>query len=377
MAEIRYTKNARINNLLVERFPLILTSTKSVHWMSLEHFFDLRREGAAFSSIGTYGSHLVDFISQMEVDGIEISEIDDPWLEAYRNEILARGVGKRKQNTNNYASQVLRTVIVFLYWLESNGYIKGVVGDNKKYPVRISVRTRGIKHWLIKNRASGEKVVATPRADWIRAIKPYGPKRSDLSERFELMIDWGASLGLRAMEICSLTIQQLPDEESAERALLLEENLYINIIVSKGGKHWRVPLSPLLVKKTWQYINGVRKIVVKRHLLRAQKNNRNYVDPSYIFISDGLGGGVNPRSLSNSVRGAFRAAVEAKELTEEQRVWLHGLRHNFVTTILRKLDEEGIPRAEAIARQVTRHSSEDAMGPYLQDRYNKKFDGNE
>ena len=58
MAVVRFTTRAVINESPIDRFPLILLDDGGVHWLSLNYFLDLRRQGAAVSSIGTYGSHL-------------------------------------------------------------------------------------------------------------------------------------------------------------------------------------------------------------------------------------------------------------------------------------------------------------------------------
>jgi len=375
MAIVRYTKKASLNGREIARFPLILKDNGIVHWWALDYFLDLRRQGSAVSSIATYASHLGDFIAQLEIDGRQAHEIDDSWLEAYRDSILDRGARASGKNTMNYTGQVVRSVIAYLYWLETNEYVSGLIGNGKEFPIRIAIGRHGIKHWLVKSSRFTDRPVVAPRASWIAAIKPYGPKRDDLSERFELMIDWGSSAGLRAMEICYLCVSQLPDEQSTQRALEDEELLYVRILVSKGARESTIPVSPLLVKKTWQYVNTSRQEVVNRHCVRAKEKYETYVDPDFLFLSDGTGTRMDPGALSNSVRSAYKAAVNAGDLTEEQRVWLHGLRHNFATTLLRKLDKEGVKRPEAVARQATRHGSEEAMDPYLSERFNEAFDG--
>ena len=372
MATVKFTKSAVINKSYVSGMPLVLLDNGDVHWLSLNYFLDLRRKGAAVSSIGTYGSHVTDFISQVEVDRKELEEIDDDWLEAYRESILSRG-SELKGNSLNYASQLLRSAIAFMYWLELNRYIRGVVGDTKDSAVRIGTTGKGITHWLVEIDSAQGISISAPKAEWINKIKPYGPKRADLAERFELMIDWGISLGLRVMEICNFTIPQLPDLESADNALAKNELLFIPVLVNKGGAKKNIPVSPLLVKKTWQYIFTSRKTIVQTCMNRAEKNYDEYLDPRYIFLSSRSGQKLNPRSFSNSVRHAFLAAVDNGVLTEAQRVWPHGFRHCFVDSLLKTLDKHGVKRAEAVARQATRHSSEDAMQPYLVSRFDEVF----
>jgi integrase len=98
-----------------------------------------------------------------------------------------------------------------------------------------------------------------------------------------------------------------------------------------------------------------------------------YIEPKYIFLSDKTGSTLLPGSFSNSIRTAFLRAVDAGDLTEDERVWCHGLRHYFSVVLLKKLDEKKVNRPEAVARQATRHGCDDAMEPYLTERFNESF----
>lgn len=376
MAKLRLTRSAAIGREQVSQFPLILNNDSSVAWLALKYFLDLRRQGVGASSISTYAAHITDAMSQLEVDGRTIWNVSDGWLQSYRHALLTRNdIDHRQVNTENYASQVLRTVVNFLYWLEAHEYIRGVVGKTAQYPVRITQSARGIQHGLVKINRGGTKKFGAPQSGWINVVKLYGPKRDDLAERFELMIEWAASLGLRAAELCHLEIGQLPGEDSADKALYESRNLQMRIVFAKGRKQSNVPVSPLLVKKTWNYIHGSREKITAKHKRRARTSYKVFRDPGWVFLSDLTGDRLEARAFSNSVRSAFLKAVDSGELTLDERVWVHGLRHNFTVNLLRKLDEKGVKRAEAVARQVTRHGSEDAMAPYLTDRFNDSFDG--
>lgn len=375
MAFLRTTHKAKIMGGVVSGFPLILKNDYNVHWMSLTYFLDLMGGGLSVGTLKTYAQHITDFISQLEVDGVAIDEVSDTWLIAYKKDILKRKTNGGGSNTENYAVQVLRSVINFMHWLEENRYIRGVIGVGKLYKVRIVETSKGIKHFLTKDKSKDKRKFVAPRSEWIEIIKQYGPVREDLSTRFELMIDWGQTLGLRAFETCNLTIDLLPLLETAVKAILNKKNVYIELKVTKGGRPAKIPVSPLLIKKTWEYINGDRSVVIDKCRKKAKKDYSVYQEPDYIFLSDKTGGGMCPRSYSNSIRSAFLAAVENGDLTDDERVWAHGLRHNFTVTYLRNLDRNDVKRPEAIARQVTRHGSEDAMEPYLMDRFNEDFDG--
>jgi integrase len=371
MASIRYTSEVSLSGGKVVKFPLILSGQFKVNWLCLNYFLDLQSQGVSAGSIHTYAHQLCDLVSQLEAEGgMAIDQVHDAWLIAYKNSILERS------NTEDYASQVLRTCLAFFKWLEDEEYFTNLIGEDNYCRIRIKLLESGmLKHPAIKVIHKYKRRTITPRIEWINAIKPYGPGRDDLASRFNLMVDWGADLGLRAKEICALTISQLPTLETAQKALRDEKNLQIKLTVTKGSVAAVIPVSPLLIKKTWDFIHTDRCNVVETWVKRKLKRRTVFHDTGYVFLSDKTGGKLTTTSFSNTVRNAFLAAVEAKDLTIDERVWLHGLRHNFTANLLKSLDESGVERPEAIARQVTRHGSEEAMEPYLSDRFNEDFHG--
>lgn len=370
MAHLRYTREVELGRVPVAGFPLILTNTYAVHWLSLNYLLEMYSDGAKLSSIKTYAQHLGDFISQLEVECKAFDEVNEEWLKAYRLAIQSRG------NTENYTCQVLRTCVTFLKWLEDSKYIRMVVGEGALYKVRITIGSKnGISHPCFKNESKNKRRSTAPRIEWIDIVKAHGPKRYDLAARFELMMSWGHGLGLRAFEVCNLKISQLPLRETAEKAIRGGVNLDITLTETKGDNEATIPVSPFLIKQTWDFIDIYRGEVTSERARISKLAYESYEDPGYIFLSKTTGSMLKAASFSNSVRNGFLAAVEAGELTCDERVWLHGLRHNFTVGLLKGLDDAGVRRPEAVARQATRHGSDDAMEPYLTDRFNRDFHG--
>jgi len=373
---LRVTSNAQIRGKRTKGFPVILNDKYEVDWLALEYLLYSHRS-IEVSSLKLYASHITDFLAQLEVDGNSIDDVTDDWLIAYKNALLERKNSSGIYNSRNYASQVLRTVIHYLHWLEQNKFIRNVVGETKHHQIRIegsSWGNRGIKHPLTKNGAGSRKVV-TPRKEWIESVKIHGPTREDLAVRFELMIDWGSSAGLRAMEICALTRGALPVRETAEKALKDGRKLYIYLPKTKGNKSDSIPVSPLLVMRTWDYIDLYRTDITNVFKKRFKSKFEVYREPDEIFLSNKTGQAVTSRSLSNAIRASFLKAVKSGDLTVDEKVWTHGLRHNYTTNLLKGLDAAGIKRPEAIARQATRHSHESSLETYSNERFNEDFHG--
>jgi integrase len=372
--QLRTTRNALVRGGAVEGFPLILNGQYEVDWLTLEHFLDLHRS-VAVSSLKLYATHLVDFLAQLEVDGLNLDDVTDEWLIAYKNSLLNRENSSGIRNSSNYASQVLRTVVHYLYWLEQNKFVRNIVGETKHHKVRIQASERGIKHPLTKNGAGSSKSIVTPRKEWIETVKTYGPEREDLTERFELMIDWGMSAGLRAHEICALTISQLPVRETAVNALKEGRKVYVKLTVTKGSKVDNIPISPLLLIRTWDYIELYRPDITEWFSKKSKSEYEVYREPDEIFLSSKTGKAVTSRSFSNSIRSALLRAIEAGDLTVDEKVWTHGLRHNFTNNLLKGFDAAGVKRPEALARQATRHAHEDSLENYSGERFNEDFNG--
>ncbi|WP_299977082.1 site-specific integrase [uncultured Pseudoteredinibacter sp.] len=371
MPILKKTTAANFHGVPVSGFPLILDDDFSVDWLSLNWFLEIYAEGAALTTLGTYAQHLTDFLSQLSVDGMSFQDVHDAWIAVYRNCLIERG------NTQSYASQVLRTVLSYLYWLETEGYVYNLVGQGRAFRVRVKLSDAGVmSHPAMKVSSSVKANRPTPRIEWIDKIKLFGPKSEHLAARFELMVDWGSAMGLRAHEITNLKINSLPSLDTALNAIDGSYDLAITLKVTKGSKPRTIPVSPLLIKNTWEFIFTEREQVVSKWKRRAVKKREVYKDSGFVFLSDTTGESLCPRSLSNQVRSAWKEAVAAEMLTSDEPVWTHGLRHCSLKTTHDHLFLAGVERAESVVRQVAGHSSEGAIDTYIGvDVYSRGWDG--
>ena len=98
MTYLRKTSNAKLlGHSGVKGFPLILWSDYQVDFNSLKYFLSEFRHNEV-QSVFTYARHINDFLSQLEVDGKAVSEIDEDWLRTYRDEVRKRPESE-KENT--------------------------------------------------------------------------------------------------------------------------------------------------------------------------------------------------------------------------------------------------------------------------------------
>ncbi|WP_102292301.1 tyrosine-type recombinase/integrase [Vibrio cyclitrophicus] len=384
MAHLRFTTNLEINDSKVKKFPFIITNKLKVDLLTLEYLLDLRAS-VSHKTLLTYAQHLTDFISQLETcnDGLsyddpaytEWYEIDDNWFEEYSNELISR-YESDSDNTRGYAGQVLRTVIAYLKWTQSKGYTSNLVGigeENRLVLNPSESKKGGTVHPLAKKLSKVKPQARTaPRMRWIEIVKSHTHIKSrELSSRYELMVDWGVGVGLRAHEVCALTVSQLPTRKSAEDAYINKENVYISIVISKGSKPNTLPVSPMLVKKTWDFVDRERQAILSRVKSKAKKSRVPFVDSGILFPSERTGKEMVSNTFSNQVRRAFLNAVEAGDLAEDQIVWAHGLRHRYATNQLKGADERGIKNPERITKHLTRHKHEQTLETYTVARFHE------
>lgn len=319
----------------------------------------LARHGAV-RSLETYATHLRDFHTQMLIDGKTVDEVTDAYLSVYHEAIKSRA-------SRPYASQVVRTVIAFLSYLEEKGSIAGVIGETRGYAVRVS-RTRdgSISHPLARG-GKAPKSNHFPSGRAIDAVKCATSHAPALGERFSIMIDWGDVRGLRAMEICALRICQLPDRDSVEKALEDDRVLEVRLSQTKGGKPRLVEVHPLLLARTWKWIDTGRIDIQRAFRRRARAQGIVVPKTDAIFLSESTGLALTPKAFSNAIRKAFKRAVAAGELTEAERVWAHGLRKRMINREVRDDQSNSDGRKERALMHQTGHGSLAALGRYVAD----------
>lgn len=356
MARLLHTNEANVLGKSVKGFPLILTDDGHVNWWTLDYFIYLYAAGTAPTSINTYATHLVDLHSQLEVDQKKVSEMTDPYLSAYNESLVSRGTSA------NYRRQMISSGLSYQMWLEKTQKTHGVIGEGPGFAIQVKHTRNGIVHRLTKKpRGYRGRKNQSPRQEWIDVIKAHGPLAPCLAIRFELMIDWCKTCGLRAKEVCLLRLAQLPDRLAVQKALEHEYNVAIYLVDTKGSNPATIEASPLLVKRTLDWIDIERESLVHSRSVDSPQSNTS----PYIFISSQTGDALNPRAFSNQIRAAFRRAVSEGKLGSSERVWLHGLRHFMINHELDERKRAGQRNSEEIVRHKSRHGSINAMSPYV------------
>lgn len=363
MAYIDRVDYVVLANKVYKNFPIILNNEHIVNRLTLKYFLSHRVLWSKDTFL-TYSKHICDFFSQLEVENPESSfdHIDDDWLEAYADQIL-----HRNQNTPVYVSQLLSSIIHFLIWCESRDYCKNLIGTEPSFKIRIISTQHSFTHKLIQYYSKQKsQLKLAPKEQWVEKILAVEHfKSKNLETRFSLMVDWGKEAGLRAHEICALDIKQIPTRDIIEQSMIDEKNLYIELVVTKGMKKNTIPVTPMLLKKTRDYMDFEREEIIKKHRQKARLERKAYIPPTEIFLSLKTGQSLHPRTLSNQIKSSWHQAVESGELKENQRVWTHGLRHLFATNTLKDISEvKKFRDPQQVAKLLTRHKHASTLDIY-------------
>lgn len=363
MAYVDYADEVIFAGKSHKKFPLILNNEHIINRLTLKYFLSQRvlwSEG----TLHTYTKHVCDFISQLELENKECSfdHIDEYWLEAYANQISNRNTG-----SGGYVSQLLSSVIDFLFWCENNNYCKNLIGVTSKFKIKVFQTKNGVTHNLVKyyNKQGASPKIA-PRDEWIETVlsEEYF-KSEDLEIRFNLMVEWGRRCGLRAHEICALSVDQIPSRETLEQNIIEKNNSFIELTVTKGKKKARIPVSGILLKKTLDYIESERNQLIKKFKNEARLQRKAYIPPQQVFISSTTGQALHRRTFSNQLRSRWLQALENGNLTQDQYVWVHGLRHRFATDKLKKISQlKHIRDPREVTKTLTRHSHSSTLDIY-------------
>ncbi|KAF1011697.1 MAG: Tyrosine recombinase XerD [Acinetobacter bereziniae] len=222
---------------------------------------------------------------------------------------------------------------------------------------------------MIKSyKKQGASFKIAPRSVWIeKVLNEECFKSEDLEVRFNLMVEWGHKAGLRAHEICALSLDQIPSRETIEQAIIKKENIFIELTVTKGKKQSMIPVSGILLKKTLDYIEFERNQLIKKFKTEARLNRKTYIPPAQVFISSTTGQALHRRTLSNQLRARWQQALKNGKLTKNEYVWVHGLRlrHRFATDILKEFSKsKNIRDPREVTKTLTRHRHSSTLDIY-------------
>lgn len=164
--------------------------------------------------------------------------------------------------------------------------------------------------------------------------------------RNSLAVSWMETVGLREVEVTSLRIDQIPNREEIDHLLETESSHLIVLSEkagnkTKGGYTRELYADPLLIAETHDYIKYFRGSTLPDFrqedrnpdpdtiVGRFKEKNRNYKEPSEIFLSMRDGNPIKVKTFANELGKAFKdASVPGSP---------HGLRRKFAFDVVERL----------------------------------------
>ena len=267
------------------------------------------------SSAKTYAESLLHFWNFLHAQGHSYDEVND--------KIFLEWLNAQSHTSDSTRAARCDAVFEMYVWLETEGYIQHVVripgvNDDKIFTPRLSARvTRG-----------GHRGRGRFRFGIVSALRPpqtapgilYTPDTVDIGrlhaavaaastpdvvERNHLLIDWYLQTGVRRIEWCSLTVDQIPpwsEIDSAQESFQVREIL---LTATKGGRPRYAGVLPELLERTREYIDGPRAELVARF---RERYRSGYREPKEVFLSSKTGRGLRAKAITNLLSHLFTSA---------------------------------------------------------------------
>ncbi|MHC0614203.1 tyrosine-type recombinase/integrase [Komagataeibacter oboediens] len=342
-------------------FPILLGNDMKI----IEPAFAFLLEIAIFpgrshsrDTLRTYAEHLHDWFDSLEQSNLDWREAGEETVAAYRNRMLERpSAHTGRPYARTTINDRIRSVCRFYDWLHRKGWVSARPFHLADVRISFARRQAFLSHLSrygttisanVLTVAEYEKLPRPLRVDELRQLF------ENLVFPYDLMAEWAVATGLRRLELCGLSVGQIPDSANldANRHPLMGVSLF----VTKGDRP-RTAYAPLrLIDRTHWYIGEDRAALIRR----CQRVFPGYQAPSPLFLNK-RGVGISRARLTAVFSEAFRSAGLDGSL--------HWLRHTFAMTMLVRLQAHAAVKPEMNPLKVLQvllgHSSIQTTAIYL------------
>jgi site-specific recombinase XerD len=287
----------------------------------------------------TYGNHLYEFFSFLEINGMAWNDMDQSRLAAWRDSMLERGCVRSTVN------QRLRCVCGFYEWAVRSNHIsqrpfaKEDIWINKGPGFLAHVDAGGnqfnANELTVQTHQPLPKFLILENA--IRFLESARPHALKLMGYLALLV------GMRREEIVALDYRVIPNPAGHDSGKLLPMILDSKITPTKGNKTRTVMLPYDLAVALWDYFSTLWPKLNRMHKLKFGRESTR------VFLSK-YGGELSIRYLNNAFRKVGkRSGIECHP---------HMLRHTYGTyEFLRMNKHYGQTKALLWVRDRMGHSS--------------------
>ncbi len=341
-------------------FPILLTHDMKIIEPAFEYLHEIATlYGRTHSreTLRTYAEHLYDWFDSLEQSGIAWREVRTETIAAYRNRMLEQpSAHTRRPYARSTINDRVRTICRFYYWAHARGWI-----EERPVPYGDLAMPRWHSHGFLAhlgNRANtpANALTVAEYESLPRPLRVDELKRlfSHLAMPYRLMAEWALATGMRRMELCALTGEQVPDVGAIDAATI--PLVGIDLTITKGARPRTVYPPVRLIDRTHWYIGEDRAALIRKR----RRARVAYRPPASLFLNR-HGHPVTRARLTAVLSAAFDAAA--------LRGSLHWLRHTFAMTMLVRLQAQAAIRPDINPLKVLQvllgHSSIQTTSIYL------------
>ena len=352
----RIIRAASGSDIVPSGFPVVVSETLRIIEPAFQYLLEiatLRGRTASPLTVQAYAEQLLDWFDSLEQSEIEWRRATKETLAKYRR----RHINAPSPVTGHpYAPATIngriRTVCRFYKWAAEAGWI-----ESTPFPTEVYRNLHAGKGFLAHTKPPGRHperslLTVTEHRARRRALmtKEVRCLIDALTEPFRTMAVWALTTGMRRMELCGLTMGQIPEAMAlrARDGQLVE----IQLTVTKGQRPRRVYAPLELIDRTHRYIEGPRAKAAKGRRSKAR-------EPLFLGVR---GAPVTHDRASKAFRKAY---VQARVQGD-----LHCLRHTFAVrtyNILTKRVRAGESiNVMMVLRDLLGHSSVAVTEKYLE-----------
>jgi site-specific recombinase XerD len=342
-------------------FPILLSGRMEIIEAAFAYLLELATiPGRSHSAdtVRTYAEHLYDWFDSLEQSDLDWRLADEEMIAAYRNRMLQQpSPHSGRPYARSTINDRVRSICRFYNWAHQRGWVEHLpfrmidvrITSGRKQALLAHTDTRSaLVAANILTVAEFEKLPRALRADQLARLFNH------LSMPYRLMAEWAVCTGMRRMELCALTLAQLPESKGVDAAD--HPLIGIPLAITKGCRPRTIYPPIRLVDRTNWYAGEDRAVLV-----RARRRRSPVREPGELLFLNRHGGAVTRTHLS----AVFAAGFEAAEVDGS----LHWLRHTFATTMLARLQRIAAEKPEINPLKVLQillgHSSIQTTSIYL------------
>ncbi|VFU17571.1 putative phage integrase (plasmid) [Methylocella tundrae] len=342
-------------------FPILLTDKMEIIEAAFVFLLELTTvPGRSHSreTLRTYAEHLHDWFDSLEQSGLNWRDVCEETIAAYRNRMLDQpSAHTGRPYARSTISDRVRSVCRFYEWAHRRGWLSQLPfhridvritsGRKQSFLAHVDQRST-VTTANVLTVAEYENLPRSLRVDQIKLLLV------NLATPYRLMAEWALACGLRRMELCALTVDQVP----SLRAFDVGAHPLIGVALSiTKGDRPRTVYSPIrLIDRTHWYVGEERAALLRR----IRRNPLGDREPVTLFLN--RNGGCVTRARLTAV---FAAAFNSAGLDGS----LHWLRHTFAMTMLVRLQAHAAVKPEINPLKVLQillgHSSIQTTAIYL------------